>query len=222
MIGIAHRGASGHELENSMAAFKRAIELGISVIELDVQRTADNHFVVFHDSMLGRCTESGDKISEVSIKYLREEVRLKNGEPIPELFEVCQLFKDNNTTTLIELKNEDSATDVLSIVVEILPWENFIIGSFFHKQIVQLKKSFPQVQTCIMFEGYLLDLPEYLKRAQVNFAAVGFDSASKVMVNEIKKTGVQALVWTVNDPDDIALAKNMRFDGIISNYPERI
>ena len=222
MIRIAHRGASGYKLENSMAAFKKAIELGIEVIELDVQQTADGEFVVFHDHFLDRCTDTSGRINSYTLDHLREKIRLNNGEPIPEISEVCRLFEKNEITTLIELKNDNSAEDLFEIVKELLPSEKFIIGSFFHKQILKLNKKFPSTQTCFMFEGHPVGLTDYLREAEVDFSAVGIDSVSNDLVKDIQAADVKALVWTVNDPIEIAMAKTLNFDGIISNYPDRI
>ena len=52
-IVIAHRGASVVEPENSLAAFRRSHELGADAVELDIHATADGHFVVHHDEMIG-------------------------------------------------------------------------------------------------------------------------------------------------------------------------
>ncbi|HEU4464788.1 MAG TPA: glycerophosphodiester phosphodiesterase family protein, partial [Gemmatimonadota bacterium] len=69
---FAHRGASGTHPENTMEAFRAAIERGAEGFELDVHRSADGHVVVFHDDMLERTTNGSGPIRERSLADLRE------------------------------------------------------------------------------------------------------------------------------------------------------
>jgi glycerophosphoryl diester phosphodiesterase len=222
MIKIAHRGASGYEFENSMAAYKKAIEMGISIIELDLQRTADGKFVVFHDQKLDRCTNARGRINSFTLDELREQVRLKNGEPIPELPEVCSLFKESNVTALMELKNDNSAEDLWKEVNGLIPLKNVIFGSFYHKQLIELKKHRPQIYICLIFREFSKELFNSLSSSQATYAAAKFGSVTLEQVQEMQKAGLKCLVWTVNESADITLAKKLNFDGIISNYPDRI
>ncbi|MFD1079587.1 glycerophosphodiester phosphodiesterase, partial [Longispora fulva] len=200
---IAHRGASGYEFENSMAAFRKAIELGVSVIELDLQRTADGKFAVFHDQKLDRCTNATGRIDSFTSAQLRDGVRLKNGEPIPELSEICKLFRGNNITGLFELKNDNSAEDFLRELSGQIPLENVIFESFFHQQLVDLKKKRPEVQICLIFKNFSDELAKNLQSSNAEYVAAQFGSVTTEQVQDIKKAGIKALVWTVNEPADI-------------------
>lgn len=221
MIKVAHRGASAYELENSLSAFKKAINLGIDFIEFDIQTTSDNKFVVFHDETLDRCTNSSGFIKSKTFNEIRTTVKLNNGEVIPSLKEVCEFLGNYNIRALIELKNDNVAEQVSSEVSKILNTNSFIIGSFFHNQIKKLKDS-KNVLTCVMFEAHPIDLSGYLKYLNVDYAAFGLDSSSKRLVDEIKESGAIALAWTANTPDDIAKCKQFQVDGIISNNPDLI
>ncbi|HZY80952.1 MAG TPA: glycerophosphodiester phosphodiesterase family protein [Cyclobacteriaceae bacterium] len=222
MLKIAHRGASGYELENSMSAFKKAIELGVDLVELDLQLTKDDQLVVFHDYALDRCTNSKGLIADVTLADLRKNVLLKNGEKIPTLTEVCDLFADHDVPLLVELKNTNTAAKAYKELISKLSGDDFSLGSFFHKQIYNLKSQWPDASTCIMFESYPIDLTIYLKKLKVDYVAAGFESTTPEMVDEIRKANVKSLVWTVNTVEDIREAKKMNVDGIISNYPDRI
>ena len=222
MLRIAHRGASGYEQENSMKAFHKAIELGVDIIELDIQQTSDGKFVIFHDHYLDRCTNSSGRISELTLDLIDHRVRLKNGDKIPHLEEVCSHLKKNNAVALFELKNDYSAEKVFEIINSIVDPDNFIIGSFFHKQILELKNKIPNAITCLMFESLPVNLYEYLMKTKVNYAAVGFESTNQKLISTIKSASVKALVWTLNESREIKLAHKYCVDGIISNFPDRI
>ena len=90
---VAHRGLFDNKAipENSLPAFKRAVEYGFP-IELDVQLTSDDRLVVFHDASLKRMCGDVRKIYEVSYKELQELTLLNTGEKIPLFEEVLEVI----------------------------------------------------------------------------------------------------------------------------------
>ncbi len=81
---VAHRGASAREVENSLAAFRAAMQLGADAVELDVHATADGTLVVHHDEAI-----AGRGIPQLTAEQVAE-LRLSNGEPIPTLADVLE------------------------------------------------------------------------------------------------------------------------------------
>ena len=69
---IAHRGASGHAPENTLAAFTRAVELGAGFIETDLHLTRDARFVAIHDSTLERTTNGHGAVQDHTLAELRK------------------------------------------------------------------------------------------------------------------------------------------------------
>lgn len=222
MIKIAHRGASGYEFENSISAFKKAVALGIRYVELDVRLTSDNQLIVFHDHRLDRCTNSNGYVRDFTFDEIRNKVLLSNGEKIPSLIEVCNLLCKHEVNVLIELKNDNIGALVYKDTISVMKPSQFIIGSFFHQQILEIKQQNQELQTCIMFESYPINLAQYIRETRVDFVAFGFESSSSSLVKEIKSVKAKALVWTIDDSEDIKKAKDLNVDGIISNYPDRI
>ncbi|MCH9816352.1 MAG: glycerophosphodiester phosphodiesterase family protein [Actinomycetia bacterium] len=106
---VAHRGGDENPPdtnENSMAAFKRAANLGVWAIETDVWFTKDLVPVIMHDETIDRTTNGTGKISDYTYKQL-EQFRLNNGEKIPSLDKVLQLVKDRGIWGFIEYKDAD-------------------------------------------------------------------------------------------------------------------
>jgi len=87
---IAHRGASAEAPENTLAAFRRALALGVDSIELDVQVTTDGVPVVFHDASLQRLTGKRGRLTEKSWPKLTL-LRVHATESIPRLVDVLRL-----------------------------------------------------------------------------------------------------------------------------------
>lgn len=90
-LAFAHRGFSLDGLENSMAAFQAAVELGTVHLETDVHTTSDGVLLVFHDSSLDRVTDSIGKVSELTAARLRlpESVEWSPSPPLMSWFLPC-------------------------------------------------------------------------------------------------------------------------------------
>lgn len=90
---VAHRGAEDRELENTLAAFRKAAELGADAVEMDVHATFDNEVVVLHDATAARVAAAGSPYADTPVAGLRldqvREIRLRNGEGIPTLADVA-------------------------------------------------------------------------------------------------------------------------------------
>lgn len=104
MLRIAHRGASGYAPENTLAAFKKALEFDIDVIELDVHLTKDNHLVVIHDKTVNRTTDGKGKVADKTLAEL-QKLDAGNGEKIPTLQEVLDLV-NRKALVSIEIKGK--------------------------------------------------------------------------------------------------------------------
>ena len=105
----AHRGASGYAPENTLAAFKKAVEMKADGVELDVQLTKDGEIVVCHDETIDRTSDKKGLLMDYSLEELKKfDFSNSNpafeGEQIPPMSEVFDLLKDTDLTINIELK----------------------------------------------------------------------------------------------------------------------
>jgi len=114
VLVIAHRGASGHAPENTLAAFKRALTLGATFIETDLQLSRDSRFVAIHDDTVNRTTNGQGKVHDLSLADLR---RLDagswfgsefTGERIPTLEEILEFSRKHDVVFYLELKPSGS------------------------------------------------------------------------------------------------------------------
>ena len=110
MLLIAHRGASGYAPENTMAAFRKAVAMGLSFIETDLQLSRDARFVAIHDDTVNRTTNGQGAVHDLSLAELR---RLDagswfsssfTGERIPTLEEILEFAKRHDVVFYLELK----------------------------------------------------------------------------------------------------------------------
>ena len=103
IVRVAHRGASAQYPENTLLAFRKAIEQGVDVLEIDIHRTADHELVVMHDSTLERTTNGHGNIHD----HLLQEIRALDagqGETVPLLTEVIQIAREAQVRLYVEVK----------------------------------------------------------------------------------------------------------------------
>ena len=151
---FAHRGFSGKYPENTILAFKKAIEAGAQGIELDVQLTKDGEIVIIHDETIDRTTDGKCEV----ISYTYEELKkfdasyIYRGQmgfnKIPTLREYFELIKDTDIVTNIELKtgiNEYLGIEkkVWDMICEFNLADRIIISSFNHYSILRMKEIAP-------------------------------------------------------------------------------
>lgn len=222
---IGHRGAMGHETENTLASVQKALDLGVDMIEIDVFKIKSGEVVVFHDQTVDRLTNGPGNIEEYNISDL-SRLTLDGGHKIPMLQDVLKLI-DNKVTLNIELKGANTADKVnhtIKFYTQSRGWspENFIISSFNWDELREMRKLNENVAIALLTEENPLDALAI--GTELNAVAINpyFENLDADVVNKIKDAGFKIYTWTVNEPEDIAAMKNLGVDGIITNFPERV
>ena len=137
---IGHRGAAGHEPENTLRSIRRALELGVDGVEIDV-RFIDGELIVFHDDRLERTTNGRGRIGRQRFAHLRT-LDAGEGERIPTLREVFETV-DRRAFINVELKGRRTAGPVEALIREFLDehgWrpEHFLVSSFHRRELRSL------------------------------------------------------------------------------------
>ncbi len=228
LIITAHRGASGWAPENTLAAFKKAIELDSDYSELDVHLSKDGEVVLLHDENLDRTTDGEGGVWNYTLAELRKLDAGSwfapefAGEPLPTLQEVIRLVKGKMKLN-IEIKISGNEPSIAEKVVEIVRAENFVhqcmITSFDKTTVIRCKEIAPEIKAGFIFnekntEDYLNGSWEILS---CKYTVVNQD-----FVNSARKAGKQIHVWTVNEKDMMKKIIAFGVDGIITNYPDRL
>jgi|ERR1700722_3879209 len=224
MLRIAHRGASGYEPENTLASFKKALELGVDVIELDVHLTRDNHLIIMHDKTVNRTTNGKGEIVDKTLAELRE-LDAGKGEKIPTLQEVLDLV-NRKVPVSIEMKGKGKAilvADTIKKYVSDKNWKysDFMVSSFNRQELSLFKRLLPQVKIAVAIVGILLQFNEY-KKLNAYSIYMWSKLLRKSVVEKAHRNGLKIVVYTVNDKKEIEKMKAFGVDGIMSNYPDRI
>ena len=222
---IGHRGAMGHETENTLASVQKAMELGVDMIEIDVFNISSGETVVFHDEKVDRLANSTGNIEEYNIVQVRQ-LTLQGGHKIPMLQDVLKLM-NNEVALNIELKGGGTANRVNHIVnyyIEKEGWslENFVISSFKWDELRAIRDINKDIKIAVLTEKDPLEAIEVAK--ELNAVAINphFKALTRENTAKIQSEGFKVYTWTVNELEDIQKMIEFGVDGIITNYPERV
>ncbi|KHL91645.1 hypothetical protein QW71_33390 [Paenibacillus sp. IHB B 3415] len=231
IINFAHRGASAVAPENTMAAFRKGLELGATGIETDVQMTSDGAIVIIHDENLSRTTTGSGYVKD---KTLREVLEVDagswfspefTGERIPTLDELLDLLQGRETVLNIELKNgtflyPGMEEKVIAAVREQGMSERVVISSFNHYSLAYCKSLAPEIRTGILYGEGLYRPWDYAATLQADALHAHFSSVLPEFVTDAAKSGIVYHPWTVNDPERMTYLIEAGVAGIITDHPD--
>ena len=218
---IGHRGARGHEPENTLRSVRRALDLGAHGIEIDVW-FVDGELVVIHDATLDRTTSGRGDLSRKSFAELRA-LDAGQGERIPTLREVFETV-DRRAFINIELKGRRTAGPVGALIAEFVEqrgwrYEDFVVSSFHRAELRAM--SDPRIPIAL-----LLTRPTRLsmlsaRSVRARFVNPALRYVTRRFVEDAHRRGLRVFVYTVNEPADIARMREWGVDGVFTDYPER-
>lgn len=225
MLRIGHRGAIGYEPENTLISFKKALEIGVDMIELDVYVLKTGELVVIHDDKVDGTTNGQGYVWDKSFEELRS-LDAGRGQKIPSLQEVFDLV-DKKIPINIELKGENTAEPVAKLIDSYIKdkgWtaEHFLISSFNYSELQKFKNLKTNIRIGILFDAKPLNYDELIQNLKPYSVNTSLKFISQSFVEEAHSKGLKVLVYTVNDKDDIKRMRNIGVDGVFSNYPDRI
>ena len=217
MLKIGHRGARAYEPENTLRGFKKAIELGVNAVELDVRKTKDDKVVVIHDAKVDKTTSGKGSVSKLTLDEIKQLVTEK-GEKVPTLEEALD-FLDRKVKIIIELKITGFEEEVLRQIRERGLENNVVIVSFIEEALGKVREIDETVETGLIYvrhknpikaaldlkASYLLPLYRFTHTADVKRA---HDNCLKV------------IVWTINNPEEVPQYIKKGVDGIASDRPD--
>jgi len=214
---IAHRGASGHAVENSLEAFAKAADARADGVELDVHATADGALAVFHDPML----PDGRWIRDLPAASVCRH-RLPNGEPLPLLQEVLAVIPD--LQVYVEVKDLDPQWDAaLLAVMDADPNPGRCsVHSFDHRLIARLGSQRPSLPRGVLSASYLVDPLAQLRSTGATILWQEWPLIDRALVEMVHGAGAGIIAWTVNDEPTAKHLAGLGVDGLCGNYPERL
>lgn len=234
-LRIGHRGAAAECPENTLASFVRAIELGVDMIECDLQLTGDGRVVIFHDWTLERTTNGSGIVRELSLDAIRcldagswRDARFA-GERVPTLDETLDRVLPSAQLNL-ELKCRGPRADARALaeaavaaVAQRAAFDRIVFSSFDGACLEELRAVSAEARIGVLWND--ATFPQAFARADRVSAMALHPRAATVTpetVAEAHERGLRVYVWTVNPLDEILRLVGQGVDGVISDHPGRL
>lgn len=241
---FAHRGGGGEAPENTFAAFEKAIESGVDVLEIDVRTTADEKLVVFHDGSLERTTNGSGPVSEKNLDQLKKldagyaytpdggqtfPFRGKAVE-IPTLREVFRRYPEKLIN--LEVKNGQAsvAKSLCGMISEFGRKDRVIVASTGGTFLAAFRNECDGVATSASFGESLwflflckIGLSENfsadMQALQIPERLFGFDMINPEFIAAAKERNLKIHIWTANKKSDIKRLLDAGVDGVMTDFP---
>ncbi|MEF2246778.1 MULTISPECIES: glycerophosphodiester phosphodiesterase [unclassified Paenibacillus] len=226
---IAHRGSAGEAPENTMAAFKLALEQQCDAIELDVHLSKDGKIIVCHDATVDRTTNGKGHIHEMTVDQIKAldagswfDAKYA-GEQIPLLEEVFDLVPPHIMIN-VEVKypyGHEIEAKLIQLMREKNRVDNVVVSSFDFKSLLVLKGLEPEVKIGLLYNvnfvrhrdaAVIMQVPVYSLHPNMK-------RISKEDVADAKSHGLHVYPYTINTEKDMRKAINCKVSGIITDYP---
>ncbi len=247
-----HRGFRGLRPENTLPAFEKALELGVTTLEMDIQTTSDRVLVVSHDQHFDakRCiSDAGDGVPREPFKDLRfeqlaqidcgsqpsskfPEQKPVPGAGVPRLEQVFDLARDADypVQLSIEIKMQKRKhgipiDEVARLLVDLVRRYGFETRTIVQSSDPEALNAVKELAPELRRSVLVRSRGSYdrlLRETGSPILSPRYDRLKRKDVTRLQARGVQIIPWTVNEPDDIRRMIAWGVDGIISDYPDRV
>ncbi|MFI5355770.1 MAG: glycerophosphodiester phosphodiesterase [Opitutales bacterium] len=220
ILVIAHRGASAEQPENTLGAFRRALQLGVDGIELDVRVTRDGVPVVCHDASLRRLTGWRRRVDAATWAEIRAR-RIRGTATIPRLVTVLRLTR-GRAVVQIEIKPGVPVGPVVRAVQAARARSGVILASFSLRVLRSARKLAPGLPRMLIDVGSAP--PSVLVRRLAAVGAAGLSVnwqavTSAGLVRHFQRRGFSVWAWTVNRPADMRRLARRGVAALLSDDP---
>jgi glycerophosphoryl diester phosphodiesterase len=245
VLRIGHRGAPSHFWENSIASIRKAIEMGVDVVEFDIRKTLDDQFVLWHSSRVGRFFDLQSRIARKRWNDLVHH-RAGHGEPIPLLQQVIDVVKGSALMN-IDLKSRGGEERLVEMLVDKGVEREVLISSHHAKSLRKIKELEPNIHTGISLPKDFFHLSaleriaplrwailfvlrrtirffvlRQIEKARADVVMLYYKLLTPGLVRFLHERGIPVYAYTVDDIDVIRKLKAMGVHGIASNHPEML
>jgi len=225
VLRIGHRGAAGHEPENTLRSFARAVELGADMVELDVHLCASGELVVIHDDKVDRTTDGSGRVGDMTLGELRT-LDAGKGERIPTLDEVLATLRCRAAVD-VELKGPGTAEPVYELVgglVRRRRWalNDVLVTSFDWGMLEELRSLSDRARLGPLVHSEPSRALRFASEVRAHSVNPFHGALDAGYVREAHRLGLTVYPWTVDEAADIERVKGLGVDGVISDYPDRV
>lgn len=232
-VALAHRGGAAYPpnvgIENTAAAFRRAVDMGYRYLETDVHATSDGELLAFHDTHLDRVSDASGAIADLPWARVRE-ARIGGGEPIPRLTDLLAEFP--TTRFNIDVKAAGAIAPLVAVIGEHDAVDRVCVGSFSERRLRAVRRALgPRLATAagqvgtggfrfapravlrwLQTPAPVFQIPEthVIRGRRVRLVTPQF-------IQRVHSHGKHIHVWTIDDRADMERLLDWGVDGIVTD-----
>ncbi len=233
---VAHRGGSAAAPENTLAAFRKAIECGAQGCEMDIRQTKDGVIVVSHDDTAKRAAGVDLKIADsnysdlaaLDFSKVNKKLTEFKGEKIPTFKEALQVLKGTACRPIIEVKADGFEEEVVKIIREFQLEKTAVIIDFSAKRVKTFRELAPEIccaWLCSYKKGQFTSeqqadlVLKTLKKCGTNVVDINFGNVDQIFLTKMRAAGIHVWCWTVDNPKMMRQCADWKIESITSNCP---
>jgi len=214
---LGHRGAPRGAPENTMRAFRLALEEGADGVELDVQPSADGVPVVLHDDTLDRTTDRTGDVA--TLPWERIAAARAGGEPVPRLEEVVRWAAEAGAFLNVELKRPGAEAASVDAIARAGLRERTVFSSFLAASVAEVRRLDPAATCYFLSDGRAGVAMAVARQLGASGVCLGARRATPAALAEFRRGGLGVIVWTVDRPYRIRGLLREGVRGVITNLP---
>lgn len=231
VLAFAHRGGAYHPeiegLENSLAAFKHAVDLGYTYLETDVHATRDGELFAFHDTALDRVTEHRGAVADLTSADVSRAL-IGGREQIPTMESLLEEFPEVRFN--IDIKSDAAVVPLAELVRSTAAQDRICVGSFSRRRITEFRRlvgrrvatSAAPVEAAafrLLPAARLVDLAVRRGAAalQLPHRRKGLVVVTRGLIRRAHALGLHVHVWTIDEPDQMHELLDLGVDGLMTD-----
>ncbi|MGP3967720.1 glycerophosphodiester phosphodiesterase [Streptomyces sp. 6N223] len=216
LLTVGHRGLMGVEPENTLRSFRRADRAGLDVIELDLHLSKDGELVVMHDAEVDRTTDGTGPVGDLTVAELRG-LDAGDGERIPLFTDVVDAV---GAPLQAEIKDRAAARVLAALIEDRGLGERVTVISFHDDALAETAALLPGAALGLVTGRSTDSAPERAAELGAGLVSCELAYLDADVVGRCHAAGVKVLAWTVNTPAELARARQLGLDGVVTDLPE--
>ncbi len=225
-LAFAHRGGAAGGLENSMAAFQQAVDLGYRYLETDVHATADGVLLAFHDHTLDRVTDARGRVAQLPYRQVAQ-ARIGGREPIPRLEDLLGAWPQVRVN--VDVKEQAAIGPLIDAVRRTGAIDRICVASFSDARLRAVRGTLgptlctslgPSRATALRLASYAglrRLVPRDIPCAQLPNRVGPYRVVDRRLVRAAHRGGLAVHVWTIDDPAEMHRLLDLGVDGLMTD-----
>lgn len=223
---FAHRGVMAHHPENTMTAFRAALEAQSDGIEADVHKTKDGKLVLIHDETINRTTDGRGRVADMTLSELRgynAGVTFAIQEQIPTLDELIDLCRGTSMVLNLEVKTDiERYPGIEQLLIDTirnqrLPVGQVMFSSFNHSTLQRLNQLAPEIECAVLLAQPLYDLVAYCKKVGATAVHPNVRTMTDEEILQLQTEGLAVRPYTVKTVHDLERFRRLGVDAVFVN-----